>query len=86
VGNDGERRDPFIVAGRGTPWRGRGKQPAVMALTPLMAGQLNEGLRGAELMVGGVTSRGWHLDVLSGGRRRRDAVAARPSSGGAKSR
>jgi hypothetical protein len=33
-------------------------------------------------MVGGqVTARGRHLKVLSGGRRWRDAVAARPSSG-----
>jgi hypothetical protein len=31
--------------GEGTPGRGRGKRPAVMALTPLMAGRLNEGLR-----------------------------------------
>jgi hypothetical protein len=31
--------------GGGTPGRGRGKQLAVMALTPLKAGQLDEGLR-----------------------------------------
>jgi hypothetical protein len=35
-----------IHSGRGgTPWRGRGKRPAAMALTPLMAGRLDEGLR-----------------------------------------
>jgi hypothetical protein len=28
------------------PGRGRGKQPTVMASTPLMAGWLDEGLRG----------------------------------------
>jgi hypothetical protein len=33
---------------------------------------------------GGVMAWGWHLKVLSGGRRWRDAAAARPSSGGAK--
>jgi hypothetical protein len=31
--------------GKGTLGRGRGKQPAVMALMPLMAGWLDEGLR-----------------------------------------
>jgi hypothetical protein len=31
--------------GEGTPGRGRGKRLAVMALTPLMTGQLDEGLR-----------------------------------------
>jgi hypothetical protein len=31
---------------RGTPGRGREKQPVVMALTPLKAGRLHEGLRG----------------------------------------
>jgi hypothetical protein len=36
---------PFIVAEGGTPRRGRGKRPAVMALMPLMAGRLDEGLR-----------------------------------------
>jgi hypothetical protein len=36
---------PFIVARGGTPGWGRGKRPAVMALTPLMVGQLDEGLR-----------------------------------------
>jgi hypothetical protein len=36
---------PFIVAGEGTPGRGRGKRPVVIALTPLMAGRLDDGLR-----------------------------------------
>jgi hypothetical protein len=31
--------------GGGTPGRGTGKRPAVMALMPLMAGRLDEGLR-----------------------------------------
>jgi hypothetical protein len=31
---------PFIVAREGTPGRGRGKRPAVIALTPLMVGLL----------------------------------------------
>jgi hypothetical protein len=35
----------FIVAGGGHTGAGRGKWPAVMALTPLMAGRLDEGLR-----------------------------------------
>jgi hypothetical protein len=34
--------------GRGTPGRGKGKRLVVMALTPLKAGQLNEGLRGGD--------------------------------------
>jgi hypothetical protein len=46
VGNNGERQGPFIVLGRGTSGRGRGKRPTVMALTPLKAGRLNEGLGG----------------------------------------
>jgi hypothetical protein len=37
---------PFIVAGEGHTGRGRGKRPAVIGLTPLMAGRLDEGLRG----------------------------------------
>jgi hypothetical protein len=35
----------FYSGQGGTKGRGRGKRPAVMALTPLMAGQLDEGLR-----------------------------------------
>jgi hypothetical protein len=34
------------VAGEGHVGRGRGKRPAVMVLTPLMAGRLDEELRG----------------------------------------
>jgi hypothetical protein len=52
VGNNGERR-----VGRGTPRRGKGKWLAVMALTPLKVGRLNEGLRGG-LMVGGSNNMG----------------------------
>jgi hypothetical protein len=37
--------------------RGRGKWPAVMVLTPLMAGRLDEGLRGG-IKVGGESRRG----------------------------
>jgi hypothetical protein len=36
----------FIVAGEGHTGAGRGKWPAVIVLTPLMAGRLDEGLRG----------------------------------------
>jgi hypothetical protein len=43
VGKDGEGRGPLIVAGESTPGRGRGKQPAVMALTPLKVGGLMTG-------------------------------------------
>jgi hypothetical protein len=67
---------PFIVAGRGTSGRGRGKQPAVMALTPLMAERLDGGLR-VELRGGikvGNEDLAWHLEVGGraawGGRRR----------------
>jgi hypothetical protein len=42
----GGARCPFIVAERGTPGRGRGKWPTVMALMPLKAGRLNEGIKG----------------------------------------
>jgi hypothetical protein len=49
----------------------------------LKVGRLNVGLRAGGLMVGGVTASGQYLEVLSGGRRRRDAVVARPSWGGA---
>jgi hypothetical protein len=35
----------FYSGSGGTPLWGRGKWPAVMALTPLMAGRLDEGLR-----------------------------------------
>jgi hypothetical protein len=42
--------------GGGTPGRGRGKRPAVIALTPLMAGRLDEGL-GSEIR-GGESRRG----------------------------
>jgi hypothetical protein len=38
---------------------------------------------GGGLVVGEVMGRGWHLEVLSGGRRWRDAVAGRPSTSGA---
>jgi hypothetical protein len=66
---------PFIVVGEGHTGRGRGKRPTVMALTPLKAGQLDEGIKGGE-------SRwesedfDWHLDVggraAHGGRRQRE--------------
>jgi hypothetical protein len=65
------------------------KQPAVMVLTPLMAGQLKEGLRGNWWWWGaggGVKARRRHLEVLSGGwngRRWWKAVAVQPGSGGA---
>jgi hypothetical protein len=35
-----------VMAGEGHTGRGRGKRPAVIGLTPLMAGRLDEGLRG----------------------------------------
>jgi hypothetical protein len=54
-----------------------------MGLTPLKVGRLNEGLRGGGVDGGGVMAQGRHLEVLSGGRRWRGAVAARSSSGGA---
>jgi hypothetical protein len=37
---------PFIVAGEGHAEAREGKRPAVMVLTPLMVGWLDEGLRG----------------------------------------
>jgi hypothetical protein len=59
---------PFIVAGERHTRAGRGKQPAVIVLTPLMAGRLDEGLRGEikawsehlawRLEVGGRAARG----------------------------
>jgi hypothetical protein len=57
-----------------------------VALMPLKVGWLNERLKGGGLMVGEVTARGRHLEVLSGGWRWRDAVAAWLSSGGARGR
>jgi hypothetical protein len=38
--------------GKGTPGRGRGNWPTVIALTPLMVGRLDEGLR-SEIKGGG---------------------------------
>jgi hypothetical protein len=83
VGKDGEGRGPFIVAGEGTPRRGRGKQPVVMALMPLKVGRLNEGLRGGidggrGSKGTGMTSRGaeWQPKVQK-------VVAAQSGSGGA---
>jgi hypothetical protein len=64
--------------GRGTPGRGRGKWLAVIVLTSLMAGRLDEGLRG-----GGIKAwsedLAWHLEVgdrAARGRRRRREEAA----------
>jgi hypothetical protein len=37
---------PFYSGRGGAPGRGRGKRPAVIVLTPLMVGRLDEGLRG----------------------------------------
>jgi hypothetical protein len=37
---------PFIVVGEGHTGRGRGNRPTVMALTPLKAGRLDEGIKG----------------------------------------
>jgi hypothetical protein len=45
-GETGGWCSPFIGAGEGHAGRERRKRPAVMALTPLKAGWLNEGLRG----------------------------------------
>jgi hypothetical protein len=45
-GETGGWCSPFIGAGEGHAGQGRRKRPAVMALTPLKAGWLNEGLRG----------------------------------------
>jgi hypothetical protein len=63
---------PFIVAGEGHTGRGRGKQPAVIVLTPLMAGRLDEGLRGG--IKAWSEDLNWHLKVggrvVWGGRRR----------------
>jgi hypothetical protein len=63
---------PFIVAREGTLGRGRGKRPMVIALTPLMAGRLDEGLR-SEIKGGGIKAwsedLAWHLEV--GGRAER---------------
>jgi hypothetical protein len=73
VGNDGERQGPFTVAEEGHAGASKGG---------LMVWRLNEALKGG-LMVGRVTARGRHLEVLSGGRRWWDAVAARSSSGAA---
>jgi hypothetical protein len=68
---------PFY-SGRGGARRGegKGKRPAVMALTPLMAGRLDEGLRGK--LRGGIKvwseDLAWHPEVggraARGGRRR----------------
>jgi hypothetical protein len=67
--------------GGGTPGRGRGKRPAIIALMPLMVGRLDEGLR-SEIKRG---IKAWseylagHLEVggrvAQGGRRRREKVA-----------
>jgi hypothetical protein len=43
---------PFIVAGEGHAGRGRGKQPTVMALTPLKVGRLDEQIKGG--LIGGI--------------------------------
>jgi hypothetical protein len=37
---------PFIVAGEGHARVRKGKQPMIMALTPLMVGWLDEGING----------------------------------------
>jgi hypothetical protein len=57
--------------------RGRRKWPAVIVLTPLMAGRLNEGLRGG--IKAWSEDLAWHLEVggrvARGGRRRREEAA-----------
>jgi hypothetical protein len=80
---------PFY-SGRGwARWgRGRGKRPTVMALTPLMAGRLDEGLGGK--LRGGI--KAWRKDLAChpevggqaarGGRRRREEVATVSRRGG----
>jgi hypothetical protein len=69
---------PFIVAEEGTPGRGRGKRLAAIVLTPLVAGWLDEGLRGGikgEIKVWS-EDLAWHLEVAGraarGCRRRRE--------------
>jgi hypothetical protein len=65
---DGGAPRPFIVAREGHAGRGRGKRPAVMVLTPLMVGRLDEGLKGE--IKGGIKAwsedLAWHPEV--GGR------------------
>jgi hypothetical protein len=73
---------PFCSGRRGARrGGGRGKRPTVMALTPLMAGRLVEGLRG-EIKRGIKTwseNLAWHPEVggpaVQGGRRRREEAA-----------
>jgi hypothetical protein len=64
----------FYSGRGGTLGRGRGKRPTVMALTPLMAGRLDEGLRrGIKAWSEYLTE---HLEV--GPRGRKTKLTARP--------
>jgi hypothetical protein len=81
VGNDGERQGPFIVAGEGHARVRKGEMTGGNGLNAIDSGRFNEGLKGGIDGGGNVTAHGRHLEVLSGGRRWRDAVVARPSSG-----